>query len=150
MRINVNRVPEEGLKLDGTYDPQLLDMARPDAVPAAPISVTGLARKQEDELIVEVSARCVLECTCARCLTCFESVIKKHCLFTYDVSTRHVVDITEEVREELLLDYPLISVCEPACRGLCPRCGENLNDSDCGHAGATASEDDPGESDAQS
>ena len=133
MKIQVSRVPDEGLKLEGTYDSLTLDIAREDAHPAAPVSLQGLARKEEDELIVEANVRCVLECTCARCLTCFESVIKKDCFFTYDVSARHVVDITDDVRQEVMLDFPLIPVCQDDCRGLCPRCGHNLNESDCAH-----------------
>ena len=142
MRIQVSRIPAEGLKLEATYDPLALDMARADTHPAAPVSLVGLARKEEQELIVEAMVRCVLECTCARCLTCFESVVKKDCLFNYDVNTRQVVDITDDVRQEIMLDYPLIPVCQEDCRGLCARCGHNLNESDCAHQ--LGVEDDPG------
>ena len=134
MRIHVNRIPEDGLTLDTTYDPQALDIARPDALPAAPVHLVGVARKEEDELLVEATIRCVLEYTCARCLTCFESVMNKACLFNYDVSDRQIVDITEDVRQEIMLDYPLVPVCQDDCRGLCLRCGHNLNESDCAHS----------------
>ena len=144
MKIQVNRVPKEGLRLETTYDPSALDMARADAHPAAPISVLAFVRKEEQELLVEAAIRCVLECTCARCLTCFESVIKKECLFNYDVSARQVVDVTDDVRQELLLDYPMVPVCQEDCRGLCARCGQNLNESDCAHS--TGVEDDDGQS----
>ena len=142
MKIHVNRVPPEGLKLDMTCDPAALDIARVDMQPAAPVSVSAFCRKDADELMVEVALRCVLECTCARCLTCFESVIKKQCLLHYDVSARQVVDITDDVREEIMLEYPLVPVCEEQCRGLCARCGNNLNESDCTHS--IEVEDDPG------
>ena len=42
-----------------------------------------------------------------------------------------VVDISSIVREELLLALPEYSVCRPDCRGLCPRCGIDLNQSTC-------------------
>ena len=83
---------------------------------------------------MEAALRCVLECTCGRCLTCFESVVKKECLFNYDVSARQVVDITDDVRQEIMLDYPLTPICQEDCRGLCARCGHNLNESDCAHS----------------
>lgn len=38
-----------------------------------------------------------------------------------------VVDITPAVREELLLAVPRFALCRPDCRGLCPRCGQDLN-----------------------
>ncbi|HVH31672.1 MAG TPA: DUF177 domain-containing protein [bacterium] len=43
-----------------------------------------------------------------------------------------VLDVTEAVRQHLLLAVPMVPVCRPACRGLCPRCGKNLNEQDCG------------------
>ena len=104
MRIQVNRIPKEGLRLETTYDPLTLHMAREDAHPAAPIGLSAWVTKNDDELMVDAALRCVLECTCARCLICFESVIKKACLLHYDVRTRLVVDITDDVRQEIMLD----------------------------------------------
>ncbi|HET9947966.1 MAG TPA: DUF177 domain-containing protein [Longimicrobiales bacterium] len=52
-------------------------------------------------------------------------------VYTYDPS-RGVVDLAEAVREELILAMNPYVVCDPECRGLCPRCGANLNEGDCG------------------
>lgn len=41
------------------------------------------------------------------------------------------VDVSSIVREELLLALPEYSECRPDCRGLCPRCGIDLNESAC-------------------
>lgn len=41
------------------------------------------------------------------------------------------VDIGPIVREELLLALPEFSECRPECRGLCPRCGIDLNQATC-------------------
>jgi uncharacterized protein len=41
------------------------------------------------------------------------------------------VDLTDAVREHLLLSIPRFVVCREECRGLCPRCGVNLNDGTC-------------------
>jgi uncharacterized protein len=42
------------------------------------------------------------------------------------------IDITENVHDALLLSIPLKPVCKEDCKGLCPVCGHNLNESDCG------------------
>lgn len=42
------------------------------------------------------------------------------------------IEITELVRETLLLAEPIKPVCSEACRGLCPECGANLNINACG------------------
>ncbi|MGM0494358.1 MAG: YceD family protein [Armatimonadota bacterium] len=41
------------------------------------------------------------------------------------------VDLSELVRQLLVLHTPPRSLCREACRGLCPHCGENLNVEEC-------------------
>jgi uncharacterized protein len=42
------------------------------------------------------------------------------------------LDLSEAVREELLLAVPQFVECRDDCRGLCPRCGADLNAGPCG------------------
>jgi len=42
------------------------------------------------------------------------------------------IDLTPLVHEQLILALPTRPLCGEACRGLCPRCGANLNDGACG------------------
>jgi uncharacterized protein len=42
------------------------------------------------------------------------------------------IDLRPAVREELLLAVPRWVVCRDDCRGLCPRCGKDLNAGPCG------------------
>ncbi len=42
------------------------------------------------------------------------------------------VDLDPLVREQILLALPAYPVCKDGCKGLCPVCGANLNDRDCG------------------
>ena len=42
------------------------------------------------------------------------------------------VDLDPMVREQILLALPSYPVCKESCKGLCPVCGANLNDRECG------------------
>ena len=42
------------------------------------------------------------------------------------------VDVLELVQEQVLLDLPMKRLCREDCKGLCPRCGGNLNQGACG------------------
>lgn len=42
-----------------------------------------------------------------------------------------VLDLTDTLREEYLLAQPRFVECRPDCKGLCGRCGANLNDGPC-------------------
>ena len=82
--------------------------------------------------------------TCGRCLKEFTAVTKAEVLekfypasadniekdaFVYDSD---VLDITEPLRESLLLAEPIQALCKEDCQGLCAVCGADLNDGDCG------------------
>jgi uncharacterized protein len=41
------------------------------------------------------------------------------------------LDLGRPVREHVLLAVPQYVICEDACRGLCPRCGTDLNQATC-------------------
>jgi uncharacterized protein len=43
------------------------------------------------------------------------------------------IDVEPLVRDAVLLELPLAPLCREACRGLCPVCGANRTDNDCGH-----------------
>ncbi len=42
------------------------------------------------------------------------------------------LDLSEAIREELLLAVPQFVECRDDCRGLCPQCGADLNGGSCG------------------
>ncbi|OGO11465.1 MAG: hypothetical protein A2Z66_11065 [Chloroflexi bacterium RBG_13_66_10] len=82
---------------------------------------------------------------CVRCLEDFSQRldIRLDDLFVYppgessdpllSIPETGILDLNPLVREYLLLDLPLQPVCRPDCRGLCPECGNNLNESSCEH-----------------
>ena len=43
-----------------------------------------------------------------------------------------VIDLSPVIRDVLLSDQPLNNICNADCRGLCLKCGANLNHGDCG------------------
>ncbi len=47
------------------------------------------------------------------------------------IDEHHILDLTEVVRQELMLAGPMHPLCREDCRGLCPRCGKNLNEGPC-------------------
>ncbi len=48
-----------------------------------------------------------------------------------DLRDDYQIDVTQRVREEIILAIPLKVTCGSECRGLCPECGTNLNREAC-------------------
>lgn len=44
---------------------------------------------------------------------------------------QETIVLDDEVRQTILLEIPLKMLCQEACKGLCPRCGADLNNEDC-------------------
>jgi uncharacterized protein len=42
------------------------------------------------------------------------------------------LDLDELMREDILLELPSKFLCKEDCKGICPKCGKNLNDGPCG------------------
>ena len=43
----------------------------------------------------------------------------------------NMLDLGEYLRQSILIDVPIKPLCDEVCKGLCPRCGINLNDQTC-------------------
>jgi len=80
---------------------------------------------------VDVAVRGRQQLVCGRCLEPFERPYSSSFHFDYPVKDQVVLDVTDDVRQEVLLSYPLLVICKKECRGLCPACGKNLNEGSC-------------------
>ena len=105
-------------------------------------------RRTNQGLLVDGCVDLTLELSCNRCLKEFEQPM--HVTFaeqfypTVDVvsglplppideeeifliDAHHLVDLTEAVRQNVLLALPMVTLCREDCKGLCPQCGHDLN-----------------------
>lgn len=85
-------------------------------------------------VLVEGLVETRIAAQCGRCLKTFERNIvnDKVCHFYEDENiTSDDLDISEDIREDLLLNLPLNPLCDDECKGFCPHCGVYLNDSPC-------------------
>ena len=41
------------------------------------------------------------------------------------------LDMDEQLREQLEMEFPMRFLCREDCKGLCPKCGKNLNQGEC-------------------
>ncbi len=134
MRVKLNDIPEEGLTVTAVFDPEKMSLGTLDLKFKAPVDVTAAFQKQQDTVWVDVGVAGEMEQTCARCLERFENPYDGRFMLDYSVEGMLSLDITDDVRQEILLSCPVRYVCREDCRGLCPQCGTNLNERSCTHA----------------
>ena len=49
----------------------------------------------------------------------------------FRIDSQHTLDLEETVRQYWAAALPMQALCRPDCRGLCPRCGQDLNQVAC-------------------
>jgi len=47
------------------------------------------------------------------------------------IDEHHILDLSEVLRQDVLVAVPIHPVCREDCRGLCSTCGQNLNEGSC-------------------
>jgi len=131
MKINISQIPPEGLEINEDQDVALLDAGTADINFVSPLAIICKANKFDNILNVKGTFRARVKLRCSRCNENFSSEIKGKFERNYPLTTKDILDITDGIREEVILAYPLVLLCKKGCKGLCPQCGKNLNKVKC-------------------
>lgn len=107
-------------------------------------SIVRLSRTREG-LLMQVIASAQLKTNCTRCLQEFYLPVDVEFEELYQFPSRlreetdlilphdGYIDLRQIYREYLVLALPIKRLCKPDCKGLCPVCGANLNNTSCEH-----------------
>ncbi len=132
MKINVDQIPPQGLTLEETIPPQRLELDAEVVRSCGSIEIKAGVSKITNAVTVDLNLNAPLTFICIRCLNEFEVILKKNLKLNYRVErTQHEIDLNPDIRQDIILDYPINPLCKPDCKGLCPRCGKNLNEGKC-------------------
>ena len=134
IRISVAALEHQELDLEGSEPASLLELEGDPMLRAEhPVRYRLHAKKVSGGVLVSGSVGTVVAGECGRCLAPVEQAVaaEDFTLF-YEHPDAEELDITEDVRAELLLNLPVNLLCAPDCAGLCPVCGANRNTTRCG------------------
>jgi len=91
-----------------------------------------------------ICSRCLNEFSCPRTLNIEEEYFPIIDVITgapvalpdepgfFTIDERHILDLTEAVRQYAIVAIPMKPLCRLDCAGLCPTCGHDLNKGSCG------------------
>jgi len=132
VKIDVNKIPLEGLTLEEQINPSALDLDTDIVKFSRPIKIRAEVSKITNAVTVALSLSGSIHLNCSRCLGEFKIDLKKNLRSNYQVNkSEPIIDLDQDIKEEIILDYPIKPLCNPDCKGLCPKCGENLNEGGC-------------------
>ena len=109
-----------------------------------PVRVSGCVRNRADALILTGAAETMLSLSCDRCLKPFRQELRVpvECLLAEELEDEEndeivllkdgEADLDEVFSTAVILAMDSKHVCSDDCKGLCPRCGADLNQGPCG------------------
>ena len=145
MKVLISEIPEEGINavLKEKVDSETI---------ISPISARLKISKVENEVMVKGEVVADVKLQCSRCLTDFSHKLDipvevvYHPLDELKGEERHEImgeeldmdfysgeemDLIELMKEQIILNIPMKPLCSDICRGICLKCGKNLNSGDC-------------------
>lgn len=132
--VDIARLDPEGEIIKGELSQEVLELAETEqVVPAGPVRYRLFAQLAGSELLVRGKLELPCRSICSRCAKEVEiTYAEPDYVESFDISAlSETLDLTDSVRECIILALPTYPVCGEACRGLCLRCGADLNESAC-------------------
>ncbi len=154
MKIKIDDIPEAGLSVDITEEGRNIEAlagGKLDFSMPSPVSAHLEFTRTDGNVFVAGDLKARIKLVCGRCLKEFEEAIvtsftdffvrgrqeekEKEELRAEDLEinylTGHELDTNEIILGQISLEVPMKPLCTPVCKGLCPKCGADLNVGEC-------------------
>jgi uncharacterized protein len=151
MEIDIQRISERGLHLEGTLEIDRTYLIEDSAYMLEAIRYDLNFLRERNKVKVAGKLKTTLMLSCVRCLEEYEMAIDSHfdvVLFPaaeldkvetavkddeveYIFFESNKIDLARILSEQVNLSMPFNPVCDEDCRGLCTVCGANLNLGQC-------------------
>jgi uncharacterized protein len=155
MLLSIQKLEIKKIRFDETYPPGKLDWSESGIRQTTPLHAVGeaeLLEETEGEVRVKGKVTVSAEADCDRCLGLAQFAIEASFDLFYKPNSSVEqadeialnegeaeigfyrgagIELEELLQEQVLLQLPMHKLCSEACRGICPVCGKNRNESGC-------------------
>ena len=152
MKIDINEIIGQEANFTFSASSSELPFAHDELTLKEEVKVFVYLRKVGREIFLKGDIKTIIELECSRCLEPYEFPVNDHFELTLEPYSEYltdeetelkkdeldiefykedIIDLTELVREQILLAIPMIPLCSEECKGLCNVCGTNLNIDNC-------------------
>jgi len=155
MFLSIKEMAVRKVRFDETFPPGEIDFSGEDVRQSSPLHAAGAAEllaNTEGEVRIQGRLSVTLESECDRCLGRAEFPLDARFDLFYrpsrsleagdevaiDEGEAEIgfyegdgMELEDVLREQVMLLMPMQRVCSPECRGICPVCGKNRNETVC-------------------
>jgi uncharacterized protein len=132
MKIDVRQISMEDSALEEDLDASQYDLETDMVKFSGPIRVKAVVSKITNAVTADLSLNASMYMNCCRCLNELVIDLEKKLRLSYPLdNSEAIIDLGPDIREAIIFDYPIKPLCSPGCKGLCLKCGKNLNEGKC-------------------
>lgn len=109
-----------------------LDLDRASIKLRQPVRVRAEIFKITNAVTIDLLIEALMSFECSRCLSEFPLDFNKNIRFSLKLDRPvQIIDLNDDIRQEIILAYPIKPLCKDDCRGICLGCGRDLNKDNC-------------------
>jgi uncharacterized protein len=132
VKLDTRQLPPEGVVLIEDFSPGDWELDTQSIKFLTPVQVTARITKVSNFLNINLDIGAKISLVCSRCLADIRLDFQKNVELNYPIDPlKPKIELDPQIREEIILEYPMKPLCSPNCKGLCPDCGVNLNQEEC-------------------
>jgi len=146
LQVQLRNMPEYGWQWCGEVSAAVLQDAGRGSIAPLPPGCSGMywiaaLQRKGDCYHLSGKWRIFTRCSCARCNAPVEQMMSGTVMRDFRMGNQGgdedvlplpgAIDLVDVLREEVWLAWPHTVLCSPECKGLCPQCGQNLNQAAC-------------------
>ncbi|MBF0572066.1 MAG: DUF177 domain-containing protein [Candidatus Omnitrophica bacterium] len=132
IKISVRDIPSNGLDIDQSIPKEGIGLSSEEADIRSLLNVKARLEKINNVIIADTHIKAEFGYMCARCLQELHSTEERSYKFNFDIDPNtEYIDLGEEIRQEIIMANPARILCNNDCKGICPKCGVNLNTEKC-------------------
>ncbi|MDP8213297.1 MAG: DUF177 domain-containing protein [Candidatus Zapsychrus exili] len=133
MIINISEVKSEGIEVTDEIDDSSLGILEEESIHCPePLKINAKINLADNIFLVKAKVEGKYSSFCFRCMEPVESVLDKEFSLDFEIEDKvDHIDISDDIRQEILLSLPNKILCDSDCLGICLDCKQNLNKEKC-------------------
>ncbi|NQT28391.1 MAG: DUF177 domain-containing protein [Candidatus Omnitrophica bacterium] len=133
MRIKAEKIKDKAIEIEEEISTSSWELDSEDIVFASPIRLKCKFFRVRDEIVAETLVTTHRDVVCSRCLQQTRQIVEQSFAKNYKNSeVGECLEINNDIRENILLNFPMKVLCKQDCKGVCSCCGIDLNHQECG------------------
>lgn len=132
IKISVRDIPAKGLDIDQSIPKEGIGLSSEEVDIRSLLNVKARLEKVDNFVIANARVKAEFGYMCARCLEELYTTQERAYQFDFEINPEdEYIDLGEEIRQEIIMANPAKVLCSKDCKGICPKCGANLNKEQC-------------------